>query len=137
MDKNANKSKVAPKVDVTGIPSTNKNVGYNIEPLVLSKYGVTIQLQTLNPNKSTGADQIPPWFLKENADDIAPVLTDIFQESINSGVVPQEWKKANVTAVFKGEKKTDPSNYPPISLTSVASKVLEHIVHSHIMKHFE
>ena len=119
------------------IPSINKHVRYNIEPLVISTNGVAAQLQALNPNKSTGPDQIPPWFMKEHANDIAPVLTNIFQEAINSGVVPQGWKNANVTAVFKKGGKTDPNNYRPISLTSVASKVLEHIVHSHIMKYFE
>ncbi len=130
-------SSVFTKENLNNIPSINKHVGYNIEPLVISTNGVAAQLQALNPNKSTGADQIPPWFMKEHANVIAPVLTNIFQESINSGVVPQGWKNANVTAVFKKGKKTDPSNYRPISLTSVASKVLEHIVHSHIMKFFE
>ena len=75
--------------------------------------------------------------MKEHANDIAPILTKIFQESINSGVVPQAWKNANDIAVFKKGNKNDPSNYRPISLTSVASKVLEHIIHSHIMKFFD
>ena len=38
-------------------------------------------------------------------------------------------------AVFKKGKKSDPANYRPISLTCVASKILEHIVHSFIVKH--
>ena len=38
-------------------------------------------------------------------------------------------------AVFEKGKKSDPANYRPISLTCVASKILEHIVHSFIMKH--
>ena len=40
-------------------------------------------------------------------------------------------------AFFRKGKKSDPSNYRPISLTCIASKILEHIVHSHVMKHFE
>ena len=40
-------------------------------------------------------------------------------------------------AFFRKGKKSDPSNYRPISLTCMASKILEHIVHSHVMKHFE
>ena len=75
--------------------------------------------------------------MKEYANEIAPTLTKIFQESIDSGVVPQKWKHANVTAIFKKGPKSDPKNYRPISLTCIASKVLEHIVHSHIMKYFD
>jgi hypothetical protein len=45
------------------------------------------------------------------------------------------WKKANVCAIHKKGKKSDPVNYRPISLTCVASKVLEQIVHSQVMKH--
>lgn len=45
------------------------------------------------------------------------------------------WKEANVCAIHKKGKKSDPANYRPISLTCVASKVLEHIVHSQAMKH--
>jgi hypothetical protein len=43
--------------------------------------------------------------MKKHANNIAPVLTKIFQESVNSGVVPQAWKIANVTTVFKKGKK--------------------------------
>ena len=103
-------------------------------PLIISEQGVLKQLSSLNPNKACGPNQIPPWFLKTFAADIASVLTDIFQDSIDSGTVPHRWKEANVCAVFKKEKKSDPAYYRPISLTCVASKILEHIVHSFIMK---
>ena len=76
-----------------------------------------------------------PGFSKHLPADIAPIQTDIFQDSIDSGTVPHRWKEANVCAVFKKGKKSDPANYRPISLTCVASKILEHIVHSFIMKH--
>ena len=95
------------------------------------------QLSLLNTNKASGPDAIPPWFLKEYAAEIAPILTNIFQDSIESGTVPSRWKLANVCGVFKKGKKSDPSNYRPISLTCIASKILQHVVHSHVMKHFE
>ena len=104
-------------------------------PLIISEQGVLKQLSSLNPNKACGPDQIPPWFLKTFATDIAPILTDIFQDSMDSGTVPYRWKEANVCAVFKKGKKSDPANYRPIFLTCVASKILEHIIHSFIMKH--
>ena len=66
---------------------------------------------------------------------ISKVLTDIYQDCIDTGTVPIQWKHANVCAIHKKGKKSDPSNYRPVSLTCIASKVLEHIVHSHVMKH--
>ena len=47
------------------------------------------------------------------------------------------WKYANACGVFKGGQKSNPCNYRSISLTCIASKVLEHIVHSHVMKHLD
>ena len=46
------------------------------------------------------------------------MLTHIFQQSLDSGVVPTQWKYAYVSLVFKKGSKTDPKNYHPISLTS-------------------
>jgi hypothetical protein len=105
--------------------------------IIISTRGVVAQLSALKPDKAPGPDKIPPWFMKEYANEIAPTLTKIFQESIDSGVVPQKWKHANVTAIFKKGPKSDPKNYRPISLVCIASKVIEHIVHSHIMKYFD
>ena len=51
--------------------------------------------------------------------------------------MPKKWKNANVTAIFKKGSRSDPGNYRTISLISIATKVLGHIVHSHIMKVFE
>ena len=56
---------------------------------------------------------------------------------LDSSQVPEAWKNANVTAVFKKGSRTEAANYRSISLTSVTSKLLEHIIHSHVMKHLE
>ena len=44
---------------------------------------------------------------------------------------------ANVSPIFKKGDKSKPANYRPVSLTSVYCKVIEHIIHSHLMKFFE
>ena len=109
----------------------------SISPLIITITGVTKQLTSLKTNKACGPDNIHSWFLKEYAHEISPILTDIYQDSIITGSVPLKWTNANVCAVFKKGKKSDPANYRPISLTCIASKILEHIVHSHVMKHLQ
>ena len=123
------------KEDLENIPEMGSDPKPALGPLIISEQGVLKQLCLLNPNKASGPDQIPPWFLKTFASDIALIVTNIFRDSIDSGTVPHKWKEANVCAVLKKGKKSDPANYRPISLTCVASNILEHIIHSFIMTH--
>ena len=68
---------------------------------------------------------------------MAQPLYLIFRKSLDEGVVPDDWKQANVTPIYKKGKKIDPSNYRPISLTSVPCKVMERIVKNSIIDHLE
>ena len=65
----------------------------------------------------------------------APVL--IYQASLNQGVLPEDWLKAKIVPVYKKGSRTNPSNYQPVSLTSICCKLLEHIIYSHIMSHLQ
>ena len=56
---------------------------------------------------------------------------------MDTGNVPDDWRKANITPIFKKGDQSQPSNYRPISLTSIVSKIFEHILSSHITKHME
>ncbi|KAL8609842.1 hypothetical protein ACOMHN_020677 [Nucella lapillus] len=85
------------------------------------------------PSKAPGPDGISPRLLRDLANEISPALTLLYQSSINTGIVPQNWRTANVTPVFKKGERHRPENYRPISLTSVPCKILEHIVVSTIM----
>ena len=69
--------------------------------------------------------------------EIAPVLTLIYQRSIDTGILPLDWKQANISPIFKKGERSKASNYRPVSLTSVACKIIEHILHSHIMKYLD
>ena len=82
--------------------------------------GVKKLLSNLKINKAPGPDDIPPRILKDTADIIAPILTQIFQISLDTGILPNDWKNANVTPIFKKGDRTKPSNYRPVSLTSVS-----------------
>ena len=56
---------------------------------------------------------------------MAPILQVIFQQSLDTGVVPSDWKQANVVAVYKKGDKNTAANYRPVSLTSISCKTLE------------
>ena len=57
--------------------------------------------------------------------------------SLSSHQVPEDWKKALVAPLFKKGDKDSPANYRPISLTSISSELLEHIITTSIMSHLE
>ena len=103
----------------------------------ISIEGVDKLLQGLSPNKASGPDEISPKILKELHHEIAPILTLIFNLSLETGVVPLDWRRADVVPVYKKGSKSKACNYRPISLTCIASKLLEHILVSNIMSHFD
>ena len=88
-------------------------------------------------NKATGPDELPARLLKELNNELSPILVVLFQASLNQGKVPQDWKLANVTPLFKKGDKSDPDNYRPVSLTSITCKLLEHIIYSKIVSHLD
>ena len=91
----------------------------------------------MKPNKASGSDNIPCRLLKEAADEIAPVLTDILYSSFRSGFLPKDWKLGRVALVFKKGNTNEPADYRPIFLTCVCSKLLEHIICHHIREHLD
>ncbi|KAF2348737.1 Reverse transcriptase domain [Trinorchestia longiramus] len=89
---------------------------------------VAKELSILNPYKSTGPDGFGPRILKETAEVISEPLTNIFNRSLETGIAPEDWKRANVTPIFKKGNKQIPNNNRPISLTSVISKIIERLL---------
>ena len=57
-------------------------------------------------------------------DKLAKPLTHIFINSVDTGIIPEDWKSANVTAIHKKGTRQEPGNYRLISLTSVVRKII-------------
>ena len=89
-------------------------------------------LKTLQIGKACGPDMINNRILREIADSVSPVLTDIFNTSLSTAKVPDIWKQSNVSPVFKKDDKTNVENYRPISLISSVGKTFEKAVYKHI-----
>ena len=96
---------------------------------------VTKKLKKLKIDKSPGPDYIHPRVINEIATSIAYPITDIYQTSLRNMKLPDEWKVANVSAIFKKGSKSTPKNYRPVSLTSIICKTMEGIIRDHIMEH--
>jgi hypothetical protein len=105
--------------------------------ITITTPGVEKLLRELKPHKAAGPDEIPARVLKECATSIAPIPAYIFTKSLETGDLPDDWREANISPIFKKGKREDPANYRPISLTSISSKLLEHIVHRATMNHLE
>ena len=121
--------------DTSSISDLGPGISVTVPPLHTEKKGVRKILESLNPHK--GADQISSRFLKEMVGSISQAMKLIFQASYNQGQAPDDWNNAFITPLFKKGDKSKASNYRPVSLTSVTSKVMGNIVHSHIIKFLE
>ena len=90
-------------------------------------------LKGINARKAAGPDRIPGRVLKECADQLAPVLTDVFNISLHQAVVPSCFKAATIIPVPKKPTITSLNDYRPVALTPIMMKCFERLVKAHIV----
>ncbi|MCG8046167.1 MAG: reverse transcriptase domain-containing protein [Candidatus Thiodiazotropha endolucinida] len=114
------------------LPQTKPLPTYKIESIITTPEEVESTLKSLPLGKATGPDLINNRILKNLAHPLSFPFCDLFNFSLNQGLVPKLWKQANVSPIHKKNDPSDVSNYRPISLLSTVGKVLEKIVHKHL-----
>ena len=119
------------------MPPVTLNCKESLTEITIDVAGVQKLLSEIKPHKANGPDDIPNLVLQNCASELAPGITCIFQKSLDSGTLPKDWTDANVTPVFKKGDRHIAENYRPVSLTSVLSKTLEHIVCHSMHAHFD
>ena len=107
--------------------------GERLGQLVVTPEVVANKINNMKENKSPGVDGIAPKILKETVEQICTPLAHVFNMSLQEGIVPLEWKEANIIPLFKKGSRNKSVNYRPVSLTSVICKVLETIIRDHMM----
>lgn len=117
-------AKVVPKESESGLPKITRDM-------------IEQQISGLKDTKSAGVDNLPPIVLRKTAKAISYPLKLIYSSSLESGVVPSDWKYANVTPIHKKGSKNNPSNYRPISLTSQICRIFERILKEEINFYLE
>lgn len=114
--------------DNLDIPSINeRNKKLLEEPISLEE--VRIAIQNLQSSKAPGPDGYTPEFYKMFLADIAPLLIDVFNESLERGLLPATFYQASISLLHKkGKDPFDPASYRPVSLLNVDNKILAKIM---------
>lgn len=119
------------------IPQPEPTSSDTFPDIVISPEGITSLIRNLKLPSSAGCDKINSKLLKNTAYFSSQILYLLFTQSLQSGCVPDDWKIAQIVPIFKAGIRSLVTNYRPISLTSIPSKLLEHILTSNLMSHLE
>ena len=93
---------------------------------------VQLLLQNVNTNKALGIDGISAKILKIAAPCISSSLTLIINQSILTGVFPNDWKMSKVIPIYKSRAKDEMTNYRPISIISTVGRIFEKLIYNQI-----
>ena len=85
-------------------------------------------LRQVDPRKATGSDSVPGLVLREAAYVLAPSLLDIFNVSLSTGCAPAAFKKSNVVPLYQSGDPCQATDYRPVSLLPIVSRLLEKVV---------
>ena len=82
------------------LPPIKERAYPSMPEIVIKTDGVEKLLRNLSPHKASGPDSLPNTILKNCATELAPVISDIFRQSLDSGSLPSDWRNANISPVF-------------------------------------
>ena len=108
-----------------------------MDEVTFTQEDIISAINEIGNHSSSTEDDIPAIVLKKCSAELSYPILMIWRDSLESGIVPKNFKKQLITPVFKKGSRAKPSNYRPISLTSHIIKIFERILRTHIVKHLE
>ena len=122
------------KEDESNMLMESRNQDDLLEIINISDEDVKNAISDFKVNKSPGIDGITSTYAIKIKDILAKPLRLLFSKSLQTNEIPEDWKKANITPIFKKGDKSLVENYRPVSLTVFFGKVLEKIIKQRIDK---
>jgi hypothetical protein len=117
------------------VPPTNSSFDLHSSPVTDDE--ILSCINKLENKRTPDMSGISTCILKKVIPEILSPLKHIFNQSLATGIVPDNFKIAKIIPIFKSGDSLDPSNYRPISLLSTFSKILEKIVHFRLYTYLE
>ena len=118
------------------LPPFEKRTETVVDKIQITEEMVRKQIKKLDTDKSFGPDEIHPLLLKELEDYVVEPLTLIMNKTLEKGTIPEDWKMAHVTAIYKNKGAHNLTvNYRSVSLTSIVCKMMESILREAMMSH--
>ena len=117
------------------VPDKQMETVKTIGEVIITERLVKEKIKNLKENSAAGPYGISPKLLKSAAEELVKPLTIIFRESMRTSEIPEDWRKAKVTPIYKKGPKGDPGNYRPVSLTSIPCRMLESIIKDKLMEY--
>ena len=114
----------------TGITCEHKLANIETSPAEINEI-----CKNININKSSCIDNISSEILRDAFLAIPEKLCLLFNNCFRTAIIPSVWKNAKVTRLPKGGDSQVVSNYRPISLLPILSKLIEKIVHKNVYNH--
>ena len=108
-----------------------------IQSITFSESDVIKRIRALDVNKVNGHDNTLVRMVKLCTNYVAHSLTSIFQNSMAAGTFATQWKRANIVPIHKKNDKQIVSNYRPVSLLFICSKIFEKLIFNELFKFFE
>ena len=133
--------KLGAKFDKESLPDWHETIPTPSDPFTITQLSITSvskEIRKLPDRSNQDLLEMDSKLLRISFNVISPFITHLFNLSIKSGSIPEDWKIARVTPVFKNKgSKKDTCNYRPISVVTHLSKILETCIQTQLMQYLE
>ena len=117
--------------------SSSNIMDSQLQDISFSKLDIKEAIRDVSNNAAAGPDGFPAILLKKCAEQLSEPLQYLYRNSLDTGIIPEQLKRAKITPVYKGDSRAKPENYRPIALTSHVIKIFEKLIVRNITNFLE